>query len=349
MTSAGPRGGATWALVMLLPWLVGACTSSSHASTPPTSKQPGFPVPSSTLNQPARAVTAPPAKPAVAGLTQRLEVSLPAKVQETAAAATSDRLFVIAGYDSNGRNTANVFEFDGSSWSEGPSLPVALNHPAAAAINGAIFVAGGFAAPGATARAFELDDPHGLWREIAPMHHARAASVLMALGGQLYAIGGRVGSTQVAIAERYDPGSREWTDLAPLPHARNHLSGYVEDGRICVTGGREPATSARTDCLDPVNDIWSVAPSLPVATSGAAAGVAAGVLTVAGGESANETSLVPTVAERGDGVWSLVAMLAPRHGTAYALFHDRLWMCGGATAPGVRASSTCTSIGGGQS
>ena len=37
-------------------------------------------------------------------------------------------------------------------------------------------------------------------------------------------------------------------------------------------------------------------------------------------------------------------MLVPRHGTAFAVFRGRLWVCGGATAPGFQAVSTCTSL-----
>ena len=70
-----------------------------------------------------------------------------------------------------------------------------------------------------------------------------------------------------------------------------------------------------------------------------------GVTIVAGGEPAGETSIVGVVQGLRLGQWSSAPMLVPRHGTAFAMFHDRLWACGGATAPGFQAVSTCTSFG----
>jgi len=55
-------------------------------------------------------------------------------VQETAAAATPERLYVVGGYDAGGTSTASVYVYDGSTWTTGPELPVAVNHPGAAAL-----------------------------------------------------------------------------------------------------------------------------------------------------------------------------------------------------------------------
>jgi N-acetylneuraminic acid mutarotase len=222
---------------------------------------------------------------------------------------------------------------------------VALNHPAAGAIGSQVYEAGGFGADGASNRVFVLDVGASQWREVAPMHHARGAGVLVAFGGRLLAIGGRSGSTQVAAPEAFDPTSGHWSDLPALPHPRNHLSAYVDGGLVCVTGGREPATSARTDCFDPATSAWRPGPSLPTPTSGAAAGVIGGVVVVAGGEPADESALVTAAQEWHNGSWSAGQMLTPRHGTGYAQFGGRLWMCGGATGPGVHATDACTSMG----
>jgi N-acetylneuraminic acid mutarotase len=276
---------------------------------------------------------------------QRPEAPLPAAVQETAAAATADRLYVIGGYDGRQQSLSSVYVFDGSTWSEGPALRVALNHPAAAALGPQVYEAGGFGANGASNRVFVLDAGGSQWREVAPMHHARGAGVLVALRGRLLAIGGRSGNTQIAPVESYDPTTGHWTDLPPLPHARNHLSAYVSGSSVCVTGGREPATSTRTDCLDSATSTWQPGPTLPVPTSGAAAGLLGTTVVVAGGEPADESRLVSDVQEWHDGTWSTEPMLTPRHGTGYAFFGGRLWMCGGATAPGVNASNASTSFG----
>ena len=172
---------------------------------------------------------------------------------------------------------------------------------------------------------------------------AAGALALLALGGKLYAIGGLAGSVQVAIPETYDPATNAWTDLPAMPHPRNHVAGYLDGAVACVAGGREPSTSARIDCFDPATGAWQERGSLPAATSGAAGVVLGGVTMVAGGEPSSETSIYGSIQELRGSAWSTVPMLVPRHGTGYAVFHGRLWMCGGATAPGYHAAADCTS------
>jgi hypothetical protein len=83
---------------------------------------------------------------------------------------------------------------------------------------------------------------------------------------------------------------------------------------------------------------------MPTGTSGAAAAVLNGLTVVAGGEPSNETSIFGDVQELRAGAWTTQPMVTPRHGTGFAIFQHRLWMCGGATAPGFHAVSTCTSM-----
>ena len=278
-------------------------------------------------------------------LGQRYEPSLPVARQEGAAAAAGARLYVVGGYDSTRDSTNDVFVFDGTRWESGPSLPIALNHPGAAAIGGRVYVVGGFTPGGATDRAFVLKPHATAWQEIAPLHHVRGALALVAFEHHLYAIGGRDGSVEVAMSEVYDPRTDLWSDLSPMSAARNHLAGYVDARDICVAGGRTPLTSSGIDCIDPATGRWRLSATLPTPTSGAAAAVLGKTTVVAGGESAGETSIVDAVQLLDAGKWQHVPMLVPRHGTAFARYRGRLWLCGGATAPGYAAVATCTSLG----
>jgi len=275
---------------------------------------------------------------------QRYEPALPNAIQEAAAATDGDRLYVVGGYDVDRNSSSAVFVFDGSVWRRGPSLPIAVNHPGAAAIGGAVYVAGGFTADGATNRVFVLAAGATSWRELASMKRPRGALALVSISGRLYAIGGRDASTQVATPEVYDPGADSWSDLPVMPAARNHVGGYVTGVLGCVAGGRTPDSSGAIDCLDTPTATWQHFATLPTATSGAAAGVVNGVTIVAGGEPAGETRVVAVVQELRTATWTMLPMLVPRHGTAFAVYHGRLWACGGATAPGFHAVTTCTSI-----
>jgi hypothetical protein len=286
-----------------------------------------------------------PAQPATAPQQQRDEGVLPMAIQEAAAATTGDRLYVVGGYDTARNSSAAVFVRSGAAWSRGPTLPIAVNHPGAAAIGGDVYVAGGFTPGGTTNRVFVLAAGAGNWHELAPMRRARGALALLASGGRLYAIGGRDHSLQIAVPEVYDTASGRWSDLPAMPDARNHVAGYLDGALLCVAGGRTPDTSAAIDCFDPSTSTWRRHATLPTGTSGAAAAVVDGVAYVAGGEPAGETSIVGVIQELRQGNWSNVAMLVPRHGTAFAVYQGRLWACGGATAPGFQAVAACTSIG----
>jgi N-acetylneuraminic acid mutarotase len=317
------------------------CTSSSKSSGPTTSTSAAS---RRRTNSSGETTTSAPAKNPRA-LGQHYEPSLPVARQEGAAAVAGAQLYVVGGYDSTRNSTNDVFVFDGSRWRSGPPLPIALNHPGAAAVGGRVYVVGGFTGAGATNRAFVLKPRGGGWREIAPLHHARGALALIALAHHLYAIGGRDGSAQIAVTEVYDPRANAWLDISPMSDARNHLAGYLDGQDICAAGGRTPLTSSRVDCFDLAAGRWGLRATLPIPTSGAAASVLGGTTVVAGGESAGETSIVSTVQMLDAGRWQDVPMLVPRHGTAFARYHGRLWMCGGATAPGYAAVATCTSLG----
>jgi N-acetylneuraminic acid mutarotase len=279
-------------------------------------------------------------------LSQRYEPPLPEPREEVGSAATARRFYVIGGFDVAGRSRAEVYVFDGDSWTAGPALPFAVNHPAAAALGGSVYESGGFAAGATSSRVFRLDVGAASWQEIAPMHHARAAHALVADGRFLYAIGGRTGSGLVASTERYDPTDNTWTDLEPVSTPRHHVAGFVEHGMSCIAGGRAPATTAAIDCFDPRTTHWIRRGALPMRTSGAGVVFLGTTLIAAGGEDARETSLVNTVSRLVDGHWQSQAMLEPRHSFAYAIFHGRIWACGGGNAPGLHPVATCTSIAG---
>ncbi len=69
-----------------------------------------------------------------------------------------------------------------------------------------------------------------------------------------------------------------------------------------------------------------------------------GTTVVAGGEPSDESHIVGVIQRLRQGSWTSVPMLVPRHGTAYTFYRGRLWMCGGATAPGFHAVNACTAL-----
>src|SRR5438105_844283 len=268
---------------------------------------------------------------------------LPAARQEVASAADGRSLYVIGGFDPGRHSSSSVFILT-DAWATGPSYPLPIDHAAAAVLDGRLYVAGGFSNGAAQGAVYALDQ--GAWHQVASLHHPRGALALVGLTRKLYAIGGNAAAGNVAPIEVYDPAADAWTDGPDLPSPRNHLAGFNYQGLVCVAGGRSPNTT-RVDCLSAARDTWSRLPDLPFATSGAGAGVV-GVddeVVVAGGEDPNESLLVTQVARLRGNAWSAEAMLVPRHAIQLALFPERLWACGGATAPAYQASAACTSFG----
>jgi non-specific serine/threonine protein kinase len=333
MPSVPRRGRSSLAAIALVGIALAGCSSGSdEPSAQPTTT-------TSTTLASTTTTTAAPLPSA-----QQAEPSLPAPVQESAAAVTTTRLYVAGGFDANRESVANVSVFDGTSWGSAPSLPLALNHPSAAAIGDDVYVAGGFNNGTATNRTFVLHEGAAAWEELPPLNVARGAAALVLVADALYVMGGNAGSTQIADVERFDPSAQTWTVVTHLPYPRNHLAGYFDDGRACAAGGREPATSGAVDCLDPATLAWTTE-ILPTPTSGAAAAIVRGTLAVAGGEPSGETSIETNVQLFDAAGWTTQPMLVPRHGTGFALFHGRLWMCGGGTEPGYAATDACTSFG----
>ena len=267
---------------------------------------------------------------------QRQEASLPS-AREEAAAAAAGKLYLVGGYDKSGRDTSDVFAYDGG-WQSGPRLPVAVDHPSAAAWQGSLVVAGGFNGGRAIADVYRLTAER--WERLPSLKHARGALALVEVNGTLYAIGGNGDGGNIAEAEVLDSAEASWRELPPLPGPRNHLAGFQHRGMACAAGGRSP-NSSRVDCYDAGARAWKRLADLPRATSGAGAAAFGDVVLVAGGEGAE---IIDQLAIYRDGRWRAENMLIPRHGIQLAKFGNRLWACGGGTSPGLHAVPDCTSI-----
>ena len=185
--------------------LLAACSSDG---TPQPSPSPS----------PTRTSPSPSPSPSPQPL-QRAEPSLPAAVEETAAASAGGKLYVMGGFNAAGQSLSSVYVFDGSTWSTGPKLPLALDHPSAATLDDHVYIAGGHTNGRDSARFLRLDGD--TWTELAPLHFARGGHALIAAAGRLYAIGGNSTAGNVATPEAYNPpptGGACWT------HSRLHAT-----------------------------------------------------------------------------------------------------------------------------
>ena len=309
---------------------------------------PGGPAVAKATPSPPVATATPSPSPTPTPVPQQAEAPLPLPRQEVAEGVqpgNPDSLWVIGGFDPQRRSSATVQVLMNSVWKPGPAYPFAVDHASAVAAARRLYVAGGYSNGVARGDLYRIDNQSlGSWEKLAPMHHPRGALALVAMGRTLYAIGGAARGTEVAQVEAYDTVQNLWTDVATLPLPRDHGAAWAWQGLACLAGGRTPVT-ARVDCYDPIKKVWSRLPDLPFATSGAGAIAVEGQVLIAGGENAAETALVDHVfRSKAGGAWSDEAMLVPRHGIQLAVFGGRVWACGGATAPGYHAATSCTSF-----
>ncbi|HSS62041.1 MAG TPA: hypothetical protein VLK30_11370 [Candidatus Limnocylindrales bacterium] len=301
------------------------------------------PVASPSPSEPSATFT--PFVPATPQRPQRQEPSLPAAIEETAAAAAGGSLYVMGGFDAVGNSLDSTYVFDGKTWRSGPRLPLPLDHPSAASLDGRVYIAGGHSNGRDSNLVYRLDGDH--WTKVASMQFPRGGHTLIAAEGRLIAAGGNTNSGNVAAVESYDPATDSWSVQPSLPGPRNHVMGFVTGAAICVAGGRSP-TTARVDCIGVGQQTWSRLADLPQASSGGgAATFIGGDVVVMGGQDASETRIVAQLTRYspGHGWTSGESMLDPRHGFELAIYEGRAWACGGGSAPGLHPVSTCTSIG----
>jgi N-acetylneuraminic acid mutarotase len=263
---------------------------------------------------------------------------MPLARQEISSAALDGRIFVIAGFNSDGGSTSDVQVFDlENGWSLGKPLPVANNHNGAAVAGGRLYSFGGV-----SNRAFVYNSAADSWTEVAPMRfeHGNTAAVGV-IDNRIYVAGG-TGSGMIGNElEVYDPVANTWTVLASMAVPRNHCAGGAINGRFYVAGGRGSDSAADAlEVYDPVTNSWERLASMPTGRSGVAAGVVDGELYVFGGEMPRlfgEVEVYDPVQNR----WrQLAPMPTPRHGIFAAVFDNAIHLAGGATRQGLGPTTT---------
>jgi N-acetylneuraminic acid mutarotase len=266
---------------------------------------------------------------------------IPTARQEVGVAAVEGRVFVVGGYDSQGRASTTVEFFDtrANEWRPGPPVPIPIHHPMVAAVGTKIYVAGGYTEPGgAFQNTFELDTDTLVWTGRADMPAPRGAGAAVGHNGKLYVLGGERGGITVPEVAVFDPTTNSWTELAPMPTPRNHFGAAVIRGRIYAVGGR-PFNIAINEAYDPLTNVWTQKSPMPTPRSGIAV-IAAGNFMHAFGGEGNPASLTGIFPQHEaydpdlDAWTSLELMAMPRHGIGAALVGNRIFVPAGSPIQG---------------
>jgi hypothetical protein len=179
-------------------------------------------------------------------------------------------LYVVGGSDASGTVHASVYAYDPAtdSWAARAPLPRKLTHPGVGTLNGKLYVVGGIDDQwDAVALVSAYDPVTDAWTPEQPMGTARGGPGIAVVGGTLYALGGGYGSSFVDDVEAYDPSTGSWSVRRSMPGRRGFMGVAASEGLIYAIGGfvDEPFYHwvGRAEVYDPLEDRWSVIPSIP--------------------------------------------------------------------------------------
>ena len=263
---------------------------------------------------------------------------MPSARQEVSAGVLNGKIYVIAGFTSEGASTDTVEVYNPAtnSWASAQSIPIQNNHNNAAVAAGKLYTFGGV-----SNLAFVYNPQLNIWSPVAPMNfqHGETAAVGV-INDKIYVAGGAGGGMQQRELEVYDPIANTWTNLALMNVPRNHTGGGVINGKFYVVGGRGAPNSANAlEVYDPQTNSWTSLAPMPTGRSGIGVGVVNGELYVLGGE-------IPTLHPKVEvynpqsNSWRRVAdMPTPRHGIWASVIGNKIYIPAGGDVQGLGATS----------
>ena len=267
--------------------------------------------------------------------TWRKLANMPSKRQEVSTAALNGKIFVIAGFDSNGMSTdiVEVYDPETDTWSSAARLPIATNHNAAAVAAGKLYAFGG-----TSKRAFVYDPTQDTWIDVAPTNYMHENTPAVAVINDLIYVAGGSGGVGNEV-EVYDPAQDTWTVLVPMSIPRNHTAGGAINGKFYVAGGR-PGTDAASalEVYDPQTNTWTMLAPMPTGRSGVGGRVVNQKFYVFGGEDPRLFSEVEAYDPANDTWQQLAPMATPRHGIFAAVIGNSIYLPGGAIQQGFGAT-----------
>lgn len=197
----------------------------------------------------------------------------------TATVLTDGRVLLVGGFDTHRHVTqASADLYDPVSQNFTPTGGLAQDRFGQAAVrlaDGRVLIVGGkhwkVGQPDHPLSSAEIYDPktgrfHRTAGDMATPRDRPTATLLP--DGRVLIAGGQDGAEGPRLAELFDPHTECFTPLAsPLIQARMaHSDALLPDGRILLAGGWSPplqATTASTECFDPMTDRFTLGPALP--------------------------------------------------------------------------------------
>jgi N-acetylneuraminic acid mutarotase len=274
---------------------------------------------------------------------------MPTARGEFGTAVVNGKIYVIGGVNQNNQPLNTVEEYNPftSQWTSKMSMPTARSGFAIAVYNNKIYVVGGSVGNGFVGNNEVYDPVANTWTTKASMQTPRADLTASIVNGQIYLIGGKMYSnqapfyTETALNEVYDPIKDEWSTKSEIPSPVEGYASAVLGNRIYIIGGSKvhagtgSAFTNSNQVYDPATDQWSLAASLPVASSYASAAVTQGnmakeAIYYIGGYTGNQYSSQVRIYTPENNSWSTTQdMPTARAYLGVAVVNDLIYAIGG--------------------
>ena len=194
-----------------------------------------------------------------------------------------NRLLAIGGFEARAADAvwvkqAGVWEFDGESWSDAPSLPQPNGESVLGVLDDALHACGG-RKPTDTSNAnwndhsdiadhFVLAGLDSTCETAAPLPTARNSAAAAAIGANWHVVGGRtVTGGNTPAHEVYDAGEDRWRTAAPMPQGQGGLAAASVGGKLYAFGGEffdnGGGVYPEAWAYDPARDTWDAIPDMP--------------------------------------------------------------------------------------
>jgi len=268
---------------------------------------------------------------------------MPTPRTEVMAIPVGERIYVIGGFDKDGRgtNTVEVFDTINNSWKAVSPIPEELHHVGATAHNEEIYIVGGYKNGWQPSDLlFIYNTVTDTWNVGPPMPTARGALTAQFIGNTLYAVGGG-DRIALSVNEAFDTKTNSWQTKASMPTARDHLTSAVVGEKMFVIGGRVMSMALNlgtNEVYDPQTNSWEILEEMPTPRGGLTSSSINGTIFVFGGEEPSGTFDQNEQFIPGQGWQTHTTMPTARHGLGSATVNDRIYVIGGGIEPGLSVS-----------
>lgn len=274
---------------------------------------------------------------------------MPTARGEFGTAVVNGKIYVIGGVNQNNQPLNIVEEYNPltSQWTSKMAMPTARSGFAIAVYDNRIYIIGGSVGNGFVGNNEVYDPAANSWTTKASMQTPRTDLTASLVNGQIYLIGGKMYSnqapfyTETALNEVYDPVKDEWSTKSAVPSPVEGYASAVLGNSIYIIGGSKvhagtgSAFSNSNQVYDPATDQWSIAASLPVASSYASAAVTQGnmakeAIYYIGGYTGNQYSSQVRIYTPENNSWSTAEdMPTARAYLGVAVVNDLIYAIGG--------------------